>query len=652
MNIVLSKNKAITLISLIITIIVLLILASVSIAILFGENGIINKAAKAKEESIIAEEKEQIALAFNAVKLKNLGEEVSAEELEYELNGKAKVRKQNDKLVIEFNETGNIYYIDSNGNINKLEENLDIAQAEITFEYNPNKWTNEQIEVTAKINNKEMANNNDYKIQTTKEDPTIEKNWQDTEKQVFTENGKIYARIVDGFGVATKSYATGNVEKIDKINPTITELTPTIDTIKIKAKDEESGIIGYAVTEENTTPTEFINCENTHLLETTIDGREQNKSYFIWIKDEAGNINESISVKTKTQLVTEIILDKKNITINPGDTDTITATVVPNNSYNKNIKWTSDNNSIAIVENGKVTAKEPGIVTITATSLDENGASANCTVEVSKVGQYIAYDCYTGVASTNLTYKSPTAKNGIKDQTFTVTSNPKWRILDTSGDNILITTADPIKTTSNEGFYLNGQEGYNNGINELNTISKLYSHGNYAVDGRSITLDDINKLANFKSNKDYYTVHTVKKENDGYIYINGIKTTYSTFNYYDESKKQWLSLNAGQSANVKIITYYAYNLNETGSQAFLRYIDGTTSNSEYWVASQCGMLDNEYQLRYAMRAVAEGKVYGNVIYYASKGPYHMPHSVRPVVALESGVKLTQKNSKGEWIISK
>lgn len=44
-------SKGITLIAMVITIIVLLILATVSIAILTGENGILNKATLAKEES-------------------------------------------------------------------------------------------------------------------------------------------------------------------------------------------------------------------------------------------------------------------------------------------------------------------------------------------------------------------------------------------------------------------------------------------------------------------------------------------------------------------------------------------------------------------------------------------------------------------------
>ena len=58
-----KRQRGITLIALVITIIVLLILAAVSIATLTGENGILTKANKAKEETEIASKEEQRKLA-------------------------------------------------------------------------------------------------------------------------------------------------------------------------------------------------------------------------------------------------------------------------------------------------------------------------------------------------------------------------------------------------------------------------------------------------------------------------------------------------------------------------------------------------------------------------------------------------------------
>ena len=57
-----NRNKGITLVALVVTIIVLIILAGVSINLILGENGIITMAKKAKENMEIASQEEQIAL--------------------------------------------------------------------------------------------------------------------------------------------------------------------------------------------------------------------------------------------------------------------------------------------------------------------------------------------------------------------------------------------------------------------------------------------------------------------------------------------------------------------------------------------------------------------------------------------------------------
>lgn len=61
-----------------------------------------------------------------------------------------------------------------------------------------------------------------------------------------------------------------------------------------------------------------------------------------------------------------------------GQTVQLTATVAPDDSYNKAITWSSSNTSIATVDsNGKVTAKTPGTATIIATANDNQGATAS-----------------------------------------------------------------------------------------------------------------------------------------------------------------------------------------------------------------------------------------------------------------------------------
>ena len=68
----LKNNKGITLIALVVTIIVLLILAGVSIAMLTGDNGILKQSKKAKTDTANAEAVERINMELNAMKAKIL----------------------------------------------------------------------------------------------------------------------------------------------------------------------------------------------------------------------------------------------------------------------------------------------------------------------------------------------------------------------------------------------------------------------------------------------------------------------------------------------------------------------------------------------------------------------------------------------------
>ena len=76
-----KEQKGITLIALVITIIVLLILAGVTIATLLGDNGIITRATTAKEKTQEGNVKEQVMLDILEEQMKNEGGNISAEKL-------------------------------------------------------------------------------------------------------------------------------------------------------------------------------------------------------------------------------------------------------------------------------------------------------------------------------------------------------------------------------------------------------------------------------------------------------------------------------------------------------------------------------------------------------------------------------------------
>ena len=77
--------------------------------------------------------------------------------------------------------------------------------------------------------------------------------------------------------------------------------------------------------------------------------------------------------------VTGINLNTNNLSVIKGTTATLTYTITPSNATNKNATWTSSDESVATVENGKITAKKIGTTIITVSSF---GYRATCKVTV------------------------------------------------------------------------------------------------------------------------------------------------------------------------------------------------------------------------------------------------------------------------------
>lgn len=121
---------------------------------------------------------------------------------------------------------------------------------------------------------------------------------------------------------------------------------------------------------------------------TTVDGSKTATCVVTVQKQEIQNV-----------AVTGVELNKTQTTISVGNTETLVETVLPENSTNKNITWTSSDETVATVENGVITGKKEGTATITVTTVDGN-KTAVCTVSV--------------ISSRNYRRKYSSRKNRIK----------------------------------------------------------------------------------------------------------------------------------------------------------------------------------------------------------------------------------------------
>ena len=125
----------------------------------------------------------------------------------------------------------------------------------------------------------------------------------------------------------------------------------------------------------------------------------------------------TVTINPAPILVSSVTLNKSELSLYTGESETLTATVTPNDATNPNVTWSSDKPEVATVENGEVTAKAAGTATITATAADGSGKSANCKVTVTQSEYSISADttaidfgsAYTG-------YTQPAA------QTVTITN--------------------------------------------------------------------------------------------------------------------------------------------------------------------------------------------------------------------------------------
>lgn len=401
------KEKGITLVALVITIIILLILAGITIASIVGENGIMARSQRAKEEHKISELMEKLNLEIMAVQTENKGivtidtfieriiekNIIDESDIENAENANSKyITIEEYVFLVENSENKNIniiyqgksgslqpkiqniivqttsnsitvkveakrategyeYYIkesnddtyekiDTNNTAQytfegleqgkqydikviaknksgedavekifiKTQEIPDLTEENISFKFEPEGWTNEDVKVTVE------TKTTGYQMQLSS---SLSGPWETKNQKTFTENGTIYVRLWDGKNEG--NYASRQITKIDKIKPEMisisnsaVEWSGSTGTVKItaKAKDIDSGIDAYQFsTDENLIESsdgwQSINAtinEITITKDITTGG-----TWYFYVKDQAGNVNKNSIVVTISDITSPTI---------------------------------------------------------------------------------------------------------------------------------------------------------------------------------------------------------------------------------------------------------------------------------------------------------------------------------------------------------
>ena len=224
--------------------------------------------------------------------------------------------------------------------------------------------------------------------------------WRSSNSEVATvdANGTVTAKRA-GTAVITATSTNGKTAgctvTVSKKEIPITEIS--LDKSSATLTEGETTTLTATVLPENTTDSKSVSWSSSNSEVATVDAngtvtaKRAGTAVITATSTNGKTAGCTVTVSKKEIPITEISLDKSSATLTEGETTTLVATVLPENTtYGKSVKWSSSNVAVATVDlMGKVTAKSAGTAIITATS--ENGKTASCTVTVNKK------DTYTGL---------------------------------------------------------------------------------------------------------------------------------------------------------------------------------------------------------------------------------------------------------------
>lgn len=131
-----------------------------------------------------------------------------------------------------------------------------------------------------------------------------------------------------------------------------------------------------------------------------------------------GRRKYTCKVSVSKNKVKQVKLSENALTLQKNENRMLTATVLPSKAYNKKVNWTTDNDTVATVdEQGFVTAHNAGTATITATAEDDTSIKAVCVVTVPMSGNEVT------LSSTDITITDDTKMLSINDTTGQITAD-------------------------------------------------------------------------------------------------------------------------------------------------------------------------------------------------------------------------------------
>ena len=643
-----KQEGGITLIALIITIIVLVILAAVTLNSLFGNNiigiavnGAINYAEEQQKELGMLNEVSDMLGDITGDTDRPMMPSITLNGTK----GNNDIYTSNVTVTISINkgleQTGTIklHY-----KINDGEEQ--ISEEDVSFEVSEEGTTT----IIAWTENEKGNLSDNYETsftinKTAPSMPTISLNGTEGENEYYITDVGVTINAGDTTDVASIKYKVEGANTIEE-----TEATGTTANFDI-TEDGTSTITAYIINTAGLTSEEITQVVNK---DATVPSTAS-----IALSGEAGETSISVTANGEdaTSGVASYAFQYSTTNEESGFTTALEVQNTANSCTFEYQDLASDTTYyLRVIVKDKAGNTTPSIAVPATTKK----AGLSDTELASNVGKYVDYTPASG------TFTSEGQYNGGGDQNFSTITSLKWRILKAS-DNTLTLISD---TTANTGFYLSGANGYNNGVLLLNNACKeMYSNSNLGATGRSLNIDDIEEVSSYNGTEysdRYGTQGTASNTSYPRIFeyeITGApRGVYGTKYNLSEQDSYVTGIGSGYPL-IGIFTYYNYKMtSEYVSPTYLElfvYNPGTTAylDQDYWIASRCaqyfyGTSSFHFGMFYIGESMGNGGfLRGSRLYESDStaGAVSFSYAIRPCVNIDLSkvnVGLTGDGSSG------
>ena len=307
-----------------------------------------------------------------------------------------------------------------------------------------------------------------------------------------------------------------------------------------------------------------------------------------------------------------------------------------NTPLTKTIYWQwpyeTGKTSNEIDKNDETDTKDSGknvtmTITVTGTQRDPKSGAPEQEVktqrlaDVVSVGDKVNYDASSGETKTYTTEESLTGSSTTA--TFNSSDAMTWKVMSVDKTTGIVELMAENPTAKKVALY--GKAGYKNAVTVLDKVGDVYGHGKGATGGRSITIEDVNKLENYTPKDDTTT---------SYTYTSG------TFINDDGTETE------ASESNQVTLKYTASTQSKSTNRAY-NYSTKNLKTSGFWLASPCINLHSNY-CDFCVRSVDSGSVDNYFLFYSRGDEYGFDFSVVPVVSLKSNIQTSGKTESGEW----